>query len=110
MKHTMNLNNNPFLKIKNGSKSIEIRLYDEKRRKLKVGDNIEFINRNNNEILSVDIINLHLFKTFDELYNNFDKVSIGYNENEIANPNDMSQYYNFEDIEKYGVVGIEIKK
>lgn len=32
MKHQMKLNNEPFESIKNGTKTIELRLYDEKRR------------------------------------------------------------------------------
>ena len=108
MKHTMNLNPRPFLAIKSGTKTIEIRLYDEKRQKLNVGDSIEFTNREDNELLLVDIINLHIFKNFEDLYSKFDKISIGYNEEEIANPKDMNQYYSVEDIKKYGVVGIEI--
>ena len=34
--------------------------------------------------------------------------SIVYTEDETANPDDMLSYYTKEDIEKYGVVGIEI--
>ena len=34
---------------------------------------------------------------------------MGYNENEIANPKDMEQYYSKEEQDKYGVLGIEIK-
>lgn len=37
---------------------------------------------------------------------NHDKVSIGYDEN--ASPSDMLEYYSIEQIEKYGVVGIEL--
>ena len=59
MKHNMNLNNRPFKSIKEGTKTIELRLNDEKRSLLKVGDEIEFTNRDTNEKLSVDIINLH---------------------------------------------------
>ena len=44
MIHYMNLNNRPFQLIKNGSKSVEMRLYDEKRAKIKVGDQISFTN------------------------------------------------------------------
>ena len=38
--HQMKLNNKPFNMIKNGRKNIELRLYDEKRRKLNIGDEI----------------------------------------------------------------------
>ena len=34
MKHEMKLNNGPFEQIKNGTKTIELRLYDEKRKLL----------------------------------------------------------------------------
>ena len=45
MKHkamNMKLNKEPFEKIKSGEKTIELRLYDEKRRKIKAGDTICF--------------------------------------------------------------------
>ena len=109
MIYKMNLQDGPFESIKNGTKTIEMRLYDEKRRKINVGDIIEFDNDNTDIIIKVEVIKLHLFKTFDELYNYFDKTAIGYKEDEMPDPNDMSKYYKDEDIEKYGVVGIEIK-
>ena len=40
----MNLAPSPFEMIKSGAKTIELRLYDEKRRAVKVGDTIEFTN------------------------------------------------------------------
>ena len=42
MKHYMKLKNDPFIKIKNKTKTIEMRLNDEKRKKINVGDIIEF--------------------------------------------------------------------
>ena len=110
MLHEMKLQDEPFKKISDGTKTIEMRLYDEKRKKVKVGDLIEFTNVLNNEKLITLVINLYRYKDFDELYKNHDKVSIGYNEDEEASPSDMSMYYSDEDIEKYGVVGIKIKK
>ena len=44
MKHEMKLNDSPFNKIKNGTKTMELRLYDEKRRRLREKDYIEFTN------------------------------------------------------------------
>lgn len=108
--HKMNLQDLPFKLIDNESKTIEMRVNDEKRSKIKIGDIIEFNNNNTDKIIRTEVIELHKFRNFDELYNFFDKIKIGYSEEETANPNDMSQYYPREDIEKYGVVGIEIKK
>lgn len=108
MIHKMKLTDEPFNSIKNGYKIIEMRLYDEKRRLINKGDIIEFTNRITNEKISVKVIKLHLFTNFKELYKHFDKISFGYNENDIANSIDMNKYYSNEEQEKHGVVGIEI--
>lgn len=109
MMHKMKLQNDPFIKIKNKTKTIEMRVYDEKRRKINVEDLIEFTNINTKEKMLVKVKNIYLYKDFDELYKNHDKVSIGYERNDIADPNDMSIYYNEKDIKENGVVGIKIK-
>ena len=109
MTHFMKLKNEPFMSIKNGLKTIEMRLFDEKRKQIKVGDTIEFTNIVSLEKLKVKVINLHKFKNFEELYSHFNKTQLGYKQTENANPNDMNQYYTNDDIEKYGVLGIEIK-
>ena len=110
MKYNMNLNNRPFKSIKEGTKTIELRLNDEKRKLLNIGDEIEFTNITNGEKLSVDIINLHKYPSFEELYKHFDKVEMGYNKDEPAEPKDMEAYYSKEEQNKYGVLGIKIRK
>ena len=110
MKHEMKLNNGPYMNIKNGTKTIELRLNDEKRQLLKVKDFIEFTNRDTLEKMIVEIENLYQYPSFDELYKHFDKVSMGYKEDEMADPKDMEEYYSKEEQEKYGVLGIEIRK
>ena len=109
MTHFMKLKNEPFMSIKNGLKTIEMRLFDEKRQQIKVDDTIEFTNIVSLEKLKVKVIALHKFKNFEELYSYFNKTQLGYKQTENANPNDMNQYYTNDDIEKYGVLGIEIK-
>ena len=106
----MKLNNGPFKNIKNGTKTIELRLNDEKRQLLKIKDLIEFTNRETLEQLLVEIENLYYYPSFEELYKHFDKVAMGYKEDEEADPKDMEEYYSKEEQEKYGVLGIEIKK
>ncbi|MGM9882244.1 MAG: ASCH domain-containing protein [Bacilli bacterium] len=110
MKHEMKLNNGPFDSIKNGTKTIEMRLNDEKRQKLKVGDLIEFTNRATNEKISVRIKNLFKYDNFEELYKHFDKRKLGYDDNDTIDYKDMEKYYSKEEQNKYGVVGIEIRK
>lgn len=108
--HKMNLQDIPFKLIDDGTKTIEMRLYDEKRRLINKGDIIEFNNDNTDVIINTEVVDLHIYSSFFELYNAFDKISLGYREEENANPSDMEQYYSKEKIKKYGVVGIEIKK
>lgn len=110
MTHYMNLCSEPFNSIKNKEKIYELRLLDSKRQKLKVGDTITFTNLDNKETLSVKVVGLHKFSSFEELNNNLPLDKCGYNESNInkANPNDMEKYYSKEKQSQYGVVGIEI--
>lgn len=105
----MRLHKGPFELIKNGSKTIELRLYDEKRQMINLGDTITFENRSDGDKIQVKVISLHKYPSFEELYKHFDKVSIGYKEDEEANPKDMELYYSSEEQSKYGVVGIEME-
>ena len=61
------------------------------------------------EKLKVKVDNIYKYANFEELYKHHDKISIGYKEEEIADPNDMLMYYKKEDVEKYGVLGIGLK-
>lgn len=105
----MRLHKEPFELIKSGSKTIELRLNDEKRQLINVGDKITFENRSDGEKIQVKVLGLHKYPSFEELYNHFDKVSMGYKEDEKADPKDMEQYYSSEEQSKYGVVGIEME-
>lgn len=109
MLHNMKLRNKPFNSIKNGLKTIEMRLYDEKRKLINVGDNILFTNIETSDALQVQVINIKAYHNFNELYKNYDKISLGYGDSEIYDPNDMDIYYTKEEQDKYGVVAIEIK-
>lgn len=50
MQHKMHLNHGPFKLIKQGTKTIELRLNDEKRQVLKENDLIEFADEKNKRI------------------------------------------------------------
>ena len=68
MIHKMKLNENPFERIKNGTKTIEFRLYDEKRKKIKIGDKIEFSKLPDlQEKMLVDVLDIYRDKTFENL-------------------------------------------
>ncbi len=105
MLHKMKLNESPFERIKNGTKTIEFRLFDEKRQQIKVGDQIEFSKLPDlQEKLLVDVVELYREDTFENL---FKKLYI--DEGEIKRKtSSMHQYYSHEKEEQYGVVGIKI--
>ena len=99
--------------IRSGQKTFELRLYDEKRQLVQVGDEIEFSCIDGNETpIVVRVIALHRFKNFEELYAALPLLKCGYTEETIgaANPEDMNPYYSPEEQAQYGVVGIEIKR
>lgn len=112
MEHEMRLDQDPFQMIKNGQKTIELRLYDEKRRKIAVGDTIVFTETKTSERMRVIVTDLHVFPTFSELYRALPLASCGYTEAELetATPDDMLAYYSLVRQQQHGVVGIGIAK
>ena len=109
--HIMMLNPSPFRLIKSKKKTIELRLYDEKRKEIKVGDRIKFINSENPlESLETETVELYVFDSFETLYRELPLLECGYTEKNIdsASPKDMEIYYTKKQQEKYGVVGIKI--
>jgi ASC-1-like (ASCH) protein len=111
MEHIMNLQSEPMQMIRNGRKTIELRLYDEKRQRIFIGDTIKFINiENTNDVLYVVVRDMYFFDSFKELYRNLPLLECGYTKDNIAfaNERDMEQYYSKEQQAKYGVVGIKI--
>jgi len=109
--HTMKLKPAPFEKIKAGEKTIELRLYDEKRKQIAVGDVIQFVNTENAEDrISVMVDDLYVFDSFERLYQTLPLTDCGYSTEELfaASSRDMELYYSKEEQAQYGVVGIRI--
>ena len=101
--HSMKLQRQPFEAIRLEQKTIEMRLYDEKRRQIAEGDTITF--RCDGEELTVRVIALHRFPDFAALYAALPHSMLGSDD-----PEDMVQYYSEEQQRKYGVLGIEIER
>lgn len=107
----MKLHPRPFAKIKDGSKTIELRLYDEKRQRISVGDTLRFVNTENGaEAMCVRVRGLFVFDSFEELYKHLPLMECGYSAEDIhtASPSDMEVYYSKEKQKQYGVIGIQI--
>ena len=105
MLHKMKLQESPFERIKNGTKTVEFRLYDEKRRKIKIGDQIEFSKLPDlQETILVDVLDLYREDTFENLFK-----KLFTDEDEIKKETkSMYQYYSPDEEKQYGVVGIKI--
>lgn len=101
-----------FLLVKDGKKDVEVRLNDEKRQKLKVGDKLVFLKRPD-EVEKVEAVVEEL-----KYFNNFFEVADYYTMERIHRPeltkdeyvNDMQRFYSEEEQNKYGVVCIKYKK
>lgn len=104
----MKLQLDPFEKIKNGSKTLELRLNDEKRQLIKIGDKIEFslTTEPTQKILAI-VEDLYHFPTFKDLCYSFEPAEYGSLDKEGYL--EMYKYYSKEDEAKYGVLGIRIR-
>ncbi len=110
MLHHMKLKQSPFMKIRNGIKTIELRLNDEKRQQVQVGDFIEFsLIDNPLEKIQTRVTALHRFDSFEELYANLPKEKLGYASSDTPDPDHMNEYYSFDKQKQYGVLGIELR-
>lgn len=110
MTHRMRLHAEPFSQILQGKKTIELRLNDEKRQKINIGDEIVFSCSDDNGVLKAVVKKLYVFSDFQSLYKALPLEKCGYDETEVASASytDMEEYYDKEKIEKYGALGIEL--
>ena len=109
--HRMRLDPEPFAMIDTGEKTIELRLWDEKRRRLRAGDVIRFESTaDDTDVLYAQVEGLRFFASFDELYAALPLTACGYTAEEakFASPRDMDEYYAPEAQKRWGVVGIEL--
>ena len=107
MLHKMKLQEDPFERIKSGTKTVEFRLYDEKRQTIQIGDEIEFSKLPElQEKLLVKVIDLYKEESFEKL---FKKVFVGEDKEKIIEKaKSMNRFYTPEQEKEYGVVGIKI--
>ncbi len=109
MIHQMKLQATPFDLILEGSKKIEIRLNDEKRQQVQIGDEIVFTNvAHTASKLKMRVLGLHHFGSFKALFESFAPEAYGSISTDEYTK--MYTFYSEEDEKKYGVLGIEIEK
>ena len=105
----MNLQSKYFDFIKDGTKRIELRLYDEKRQSIQIGDIIEFA-KSEDEKFKAEVIGFLRYNSFADLFEDFD-ISIladsSITKQELLEV--LGEFYSEEKQAEFGVIGIRIK-
>ena len=109
--HEMKLQPKYFDFIKYGTKRIELRLYDEKRRNIELGDKIVFKKEPElEEAVEATVVGLLRYESFKELFEDFD-VSLladkSMTKEELLGA--LEEFYAVERQEEVGVLGIRIE-
>ncbi len=111
MEFTMRLTAAPFEKLQDGSKKIELRLYDQKRQQIKTGDTILFISlKDPRDTVLTRVTDIYRFASFADLYEVLPLEDLGYTADEVATASskDMDEFYSPEEQAQYGVVGFRL--
>lgn len=105
--HSLTLDAEPFEAVAVGKKTIESRLFDEKRQAIRRGDIIVFTNRSNtSQTIEVKVIRLHRYKSFADLFAHNNPAKFG-NEDLAGLLRQIKRFYTDKDEDRYGVIGIE---
>ena len=107
--HSMKVQTKYYNLLKSGIKTVELRLWDEKRRQIKVGDQITFSDLSDpKDTFTAQVLALHHADNFDKLCDIISPKQAGFStKQELLNC--LQEFYTPEAQKKYGVVGIEIK-
>lgn len=112
MEMNVHLHADVFDIVKDGIKDVEVRVNDEKRRKLKIGDTLVFLKRPlEDETIRAKVVGLEYYKDFKELVKHYDMKRIyleGYTEEMYLK--EMARFYTQEEQDEYGVVAIIFEK
>jgi ASC-1-like (ASCH) protein len=108
--HEMKLQPTSFGAVKNGSKIIESRLFDEKRQLIQLGDQVLFRNMANlEETITTRVGGLLRYPTFSAMFSDLPVAYFG-GESKGALEKQIYSFYSKEDETKFGVLGIRITK
>lgn len=111
MKHEIKLQPQYYNFMLNGTKRVELRLFDEKRQQIKIGDTIKILKEPDLiESFEVKVIGLLRYKSFEYMFNDFD-ISILADKTMSKEQliNDLEKFYTKEKQKKYGVLGIRVE-
>lgn len=123
----MHLSDDMFEKVKAGTKTVEIRLFDDKRKLVDIGDYIEFRKASGeNERVKRRVVDLDIWESFEELFEKEEYVGnskwvdkLRFTPEQIGSPANstaaemaeaMYKYYDKAQVEKYGVMAFILQK
>lgn len=110
MNFNMKLHDKYFYMVKSNIKTLEVRLLDEKRKKLNIGDTITFSN-SADEHIAVKVISIKIYDNFKDLLNNNNISKIGLADNCIEEALiQLNSIYPKEKCLLHKVLAIEFKK
>ena len=108
MEMIVHLDNDVFEIVRKGIKNVEVRVNDEKRRKLKVGDTLVFLKRPlDDEEIRAKVTFLDYYENFAELVKHYEMKRLyldSYSKEMWLK--EMERFYTDEEQAKYGVVAI----
>ena len=107
--HEMNLQPKYYDFIKNGTKRIELRLYDEKRQQIQLGDTIEFA-KSEDEKFKAKVIGLLRYNSFQDLFEDFDisiLADVSMTKQELMDV--LCEFYTPEKQAQFGIIGIRLE-
>lgn len=114
--HIMPLSEEMSIAIKEGTKTVEVRLFNEESKRIDIGDYIEFIRENKEEVIKVRVCNLVIRESFKELFErdiDFKNTELRFTPEQLGAPTNstvdslikgMYQCYTEEQEKKYGVI------
>jgi len=107
---SMSVRHKYFELIKSGAKDIELRAYDDKRKKIKIGDKfLLFDAENPDQYIICAVLNMHIAPDFQSLFNKIDIKRSGFrNLDELMDT--ITKFMSYEELVREQVVGVEIKR
>ncbi len=111
MMHKMKLQTKYYDYILRGTKRIELRLFDEKRQEIRVGDKIKFLKEQElTESFEVVVTGLLNYNNFDNLFSDFPIEMLADKEmTKEKLKSVLEEFYTPEKQSTYGVLGIKIE-
>lgn len=122
----MHLSDDMFEKVKSGRKTVEIRLFDDKRKLIDVGDYIEFVKCGDERARVLRrVADLDIFESFEELFETEELLEgkwvskLRYTPEQVGSPANatakemaeaMYKYYDEAQVKKYGVTAFILEE